>query len=101
MHPNSIANLNREGRPTLPYKPDRLQVLMDPELVKKIDRYKTIANIKTKNGRNRAIAELAQTALAIALTPDLRAKIQQFQAEAQVESMDEAIVCLIEMGLQK
>lgn len=63
---NSLANLTyHEGRSPLPYTPVRLQVPLDPELVARIDEYKA-QNFKTKNGRNRAIAQLIELGLATA-----------------------------------
>jgi hypothetical protein len=62
-HPNSLKNLTyHEGRSPLPYTPVRLQVPLDPALVKKIEAYKEV-EIKTKNGRNRAIAQLIELGL--------------------------------------
>ena len=69
--PNSLANLTyHKGRSPLPYKPIRLQVPLDPALVDRIDKYKG-ENIKTKNGRNRAIAQLIEIGLSIVSRPDI------------------------------
>lgn len=103
IHPNSIKNLtnpHHDRRPPLPYNPIALKIPLDPDLVEQIDKYKAIV-IPTKNGRNRAIAQLLQTALAIALNPALQKRIQAFQAQADVETMDEAIMFLLEMGLRE
>lgn len=71
---------------------------MDPALVTRIDQYKATSNITSKNGRNRAIAQLIELGLAIApLVP----QIEQFQHNAQIDSLEEAIVFLLLAGMHE
>ena len=95
-HPNSLANLTHKGRSPLPYEPIRLQVPLGPNLVAQIDQYKATSNITTKNGRNRAIAQLIELGLAIA---PILPQIERYQRDAQIDSLEEAIVCLLLAGL--
>ena len=96
-HPNSLANLTHKGRSPLPYDPIRLQVPLDPALVAQIDQYKTNSNIKTKNGRNRAIAQLIELGLAIA---PLMSQIEQVQYGAQIDSLEETLSILIGVAME-
>ncbi|MGL5058767.1 MAG: hypothetical protein ACRC62_02205 [Microcoleus sp.] len=65
-------------------------------MVARIDKYKAESSITTKNGRNHAIAQLIELGLAIA---PLLPQIERYQRDAQIDSLEEAIVCLLLAGL--